>query len=113
MPLEKNTGWIDNLAGMLVSKIGNADIIPSKTNVVTSGGNNVKTPQYLTRTSNSGNTGVVGDTNNNNSINISEGAIQINCANASEEEARRMAKIIMEEIKRKQELEGMLKYSYT
>lgn len=113
MPLEKNTGWIDNLAGMLVSKIGNADIIPSKTDVVTSGGNNVKTPQYLTRTSNSGNTGVVGDTNNNNSINISEGAIQINCANASEEEARRMAKIIMEEIKRKQELEGMLKYSYT
>ena len=113
MPLEKNTGWIDNLAGMLVSKIGNADIIPSKTDVITSGGNNVKTPQYLTRTSNSGNTGVVGDTNNNNSINISEGAIQINCANASEEEARRMAKIIMEEIKRKQELEGMLKYSYT
>lgn len=112
MPLEKNTGWIDSLAGTLANKIGNADIIPSKTGMKTSGGNSVETPQYLTRT-NSGNTGAVGNTNNNNSINISEGAIQINCANASEEEARRMAKIIMEEIKRKQELEGMLKYNYT
>ena len=112
MPLEKNTGWIDSLAGTLANKIGNADIIPSKTGTNVSGGSSVTTPQYLTRTA-SGNTGVVGNTNNNNSINISEGAIQINCANASEEEARRMAKIIMEEIKRKQELEGMLKYSYT
>ena len=112
MPLEKNTGWIDSLAGTLATKIGNADIIPSKTGMNTSEGNRVETPQYLTRT-NSGNTGAVGNTNNNNSINISEGAIQINCANASEEEARRMAKIIMEEIKRKQELEGMLKYNYT
>lgn len=112
MPLEKNTGWIDSLAGTLANKIGNADIIPSKTGMNTSEGNSVETPQYLTRT-NSGNTGAVGNTNNNNSINISEGAIQINCANASEEEARRMAKIIMEEIKRKQELEGMLKYNYT
>ena len=112
MPLEKNTGWIDSVAGTLANKRGNADIIPSKTGMNTSEGNSVETPQYLTRT-NSGNTGAVGNTNNNNSINISEGAIQINCANASEEEARRMAKIIMEEIKRKQELEGMLKYNYT
>ena len=112
MPLEKNTGWIDSLAGTLANKRGNADRIPSKTGMNTSEGNSVETPQYLTRT-NSGNTGAVGNTNNNNSINISEGAIQINCANASEEEARRMAKIIMEEIKRKQELEGMLKYNYT
>ena len=112
MPLEKNTGWIDSLAGTLANKIGNADIIPSKTGMNTSVGNSVETPQYLTRT-NSGNTGAVGNTNNNNTVNISEGAIQINCANASEEEARRMAKIIMEEIKRKQELEGMLKYNYT
>lgn len=112
MPLEKNTGWIDSLAGTLANKIGNADIIPSKTGMNTSEGNSVETPQYLTRT-NSGNTGAVGSTNNNNTVNISEGAIQINCANASEEEARRMAKIIMEEIKRKQELEGMLKYNYT
>lgn len=113
MPLEKNTGWIDSLAGTLANKIGNADIIPSKTGMNTSVGNSVETPQYLTRTTNSGNSGVVGNTNNNNTVNISEGAIQINCANASEEEARRMAKIIMEEIKRKQELEGMLKYNYT
>ena len=111
MPLEKNTGWIDSLAGTLANKIGNADIIPSKTEMNTSGGSSVNTSQYLTRTGS--NTGAVGNTNNNNSINISEGAIQINCANASEEEARRMAKIIMEEIKRKQELEGMLKYNYT
>ena len=54
------------------------------------------------------NNNAVGDTDN--SITFAEGAIQINCQNASEEEAMRMAKVIMEYIKRQKELDKMLAY---
>ena len=53
-------------------------------------------------------TAKTGDTDN--SVNFAEGAIQINCQNASEEEALRMAKVIMEYIKRQKELDKMLAY---
>ena len=42
-----------------------------------------------------------------NSITFNAGAIQITCQNASEEEARRMADIIIERIKRQRQIDDM------
>ena len=49
-----------------------------------------------------------GDTDN--SVIFNEGAIQVTVQNASEEEAMRMARMIMEYIKRQKELDRMTKY---
>ena len=52
---------------------------------------------------------IQGDTDN--SIVFNEGAIQLNVQNATEEEAIRMAKIILEYIKRQRQLNKMLSYA--
>lgn len=107
VPLENNTGWISKLASMISTQIGGNDIVPSNTSNV-SNTNNSNSSEYITRTTNNNST-VQGDTDN--SIVFEEGSIQITVQNASEEEAIRLAKKIMEYIKRQRELDRMLSYS--
>ena len=49
-------------------------------------------------------------TSNTSNVNFNEGAIQITVQNASEEEAMRLAKMIMEYIKRQKQLDRMMNY---
>lgn len=108
MPLENNTGWINDLAFMISKQITEGTnftpVDSGTTNNTTS--SNMEN-QYMTSNV-TNNTTTSGDTDN--SVTFNEGAIQINCQNASEEEALRMAKIIMEYIKRQKELDKMLAY---
>ena len=107
MPLEKNTGWISDLAYSLTQQL--SDIQSGFTPVdgsVNSTTNNTSEDKYMTSSVVNNSKG--GDTDN--SVTFEQGAIQISCQNASEEEAMRMAKIIMEYIKRQQQLDKMLAY---
>lgn len=107
MPLEKNTGWINDLAYSLTQQL--SDMQNGFTPVdgsVNSTTNNTSEDRYMTSSVVNNSTG--GDTDN--SVTFEQGAIQISCQNASEEEAMRMAKIIMEYIKRQQQLDKMLAY---
>lgn len=109
MPLENNTGWINDLAVMISSQLANASsqqFTPVGNNSVNNTTNNSE-DRYMTSNVTNNNT-TAGNTDN--SITFAEGAIQINCQNASEEEAIRMAKVIMEYIKRQKELDKMLAY---
>ena len=107
MPLENNTGWIGNLATMISSQMEN--IRPTNTSQMTTTNNGGDTNQrYLTNNNNTNNT-YEGDTYN--SVVFNEGAIQIVVQNATEEEAIRMAKVIMEYIRRQKELDRMLQYA--
>ena len=109
MPLEKNIGWIDKLAGMISTSMDrDSSLVPSNTsqfNTTNQGDTNQK---YLTNNNNS-NTTYEGDTDN--SVVFNEGAIQVNVQNASEEEAYRLAKKILELIKRQKELDRMMCYA--
>ena len=105
VPLENNTEWIGNLASMIVGEIRN--IVPKPSNIVNSTTNNNGGSQYMTSTTN--NNTISGDTDN--SININSGAIQIIANNSSDKEAERLAKKIMEYIKRQQELDMMTNYA--
>ena len=113
MPLENNLGWIDSLASMISSRI--------------SGSNNSSTPQPVTPMSTSNNV-----TNNNitrsvtnnatssvtnnaggstdNSVHFEAGSIVIQASEFSNAEAEKFAKMIMEKIKRQNEINSMLKY---
>ena len=93
MPLENNTGWIDTLASKISSQMRGT---PSNTQ------------GYLTRGSTSANT--VGG-NTDNSVVFNQGAIQVTVQNATEEEAIKLAKKVMEYIKRQRELDLMLSYA--
>lgn len=110
MPLERNTEWI----GMLAKQIdANMSSSVSRLTPVSTVTNNSETvggaeTQYMTNNSQSTITNE-GDTDN--SIIFNEGAIQINCKNASEEEAVRLAKRIMQLIKRQGELNAMTSYA--
>ena len=106
MPLENNTGWIGKLATMISTQMEN--IRPTNTSQMTTTNNQGDTKEYLTNNSTSNNT-YEGDTDN--SIVFNEGAIQVTVHNASEEEAMRMAQMIMEYIKRQKELDRMTKYA--
>lgn len=108
MPLENNTGWIKELAYMISSQITNVgrNFVPVGNSTINTTTTNSEDKYMTSNITN--NTSTQGDTDN--SITFSEGAIQINCQNASEEEAVRMAKIIMEYIKRQQQLDKMLSY---
>lgn len=108
MPLENNTEWIGLLANMITSKM-DSSIVPTNTSSVVNGGDTSNTNSYMTNTTNN-NQSVSGDTDN--SVNFGAGAIQITCQNASEEEAMRMAKMILEYIKRQQQLDKMTSYGY-
>ena len=107
MPLENNTGWITQLAGMLVTRMVGS-IVPTNTtqNSITNNQGNMQ-QDYLTNNNNT--THIQGDTDN--SISFNSGAIQINVQNASESEAIKMAKKIMEYIKRQKELDEMFSYN--
>lgn len=107
MPLENNTGWIGVLASMITQEMRN--IRPTNTNEMNTTNNEDTTNRYLTTNNNTNSSTVQGDTDN--SINFNEGAIQITVQNASEEEAMRLAKMIMEYIKRQKQLDKMLNYA--
>lgn len=107
MPLENNTGWIGVLANMITQEMRN--IRPTNTNEMNTTNNEDTTNRYLTTNNNTNSSTVQGDTDN--SINFNEGAIQITVQNASEEEAMRLAKMIMEYIKRQKQLDRMMNYA--
>lgn len=106
MPLENNTGWIGKLATMISSQM--EEIRPTNASQITTTNNQGDTKKYLTNNNTSNNT-YEGDTDN--SVVFNEGAIQITVQNSSEEEARRMAQMIMEYIKRQKELDRMTSYA--
>lgn len=110
MPLENNTGWISELAFMISKQIMGVEsrqFVPTDSAAVSNNTSTVSEDRYMTSNVTNNNT-KTGDTDN--SVNFAEGAIQINCQNASEEEALRMAKVIIEYIKRQKELDKMLAY---
>lgn len=109
VPLERNTGWIDGLANQLEDKLtsGVNRLKPvnfSSGSITPTLGN---TNSYMTTSNNSGDT-YEGDTDN--SVVFNAGAIQINCQNASDEEALRMAKKIIAIIKRQDQIDKMTHY---
>lgn len=107
MPLENNTGWINDLAYMLSDQItaqGNQFVPTAGASV----NNTTNTSEDRYMTSNVTNTTNTGSTDN--SVTFEQGSIQITCQNASEEEAMRMAKMIMSYIERQKQLDKMLAY---
>lgn len=106
MPLEKNTSWI----GVLASKIMDyaSELIPSNSNQYTTNQGDSNNQRYLT-TNNNNNYTTQGNTDN--SVVFNKGAIQITVQNASEEEAIRLARKVMEYIKRQRELDRMFMYA--
>lgn len=110
MPLENNTEWIGVLAGMISQQIRSVEdrqFTPVDSSTTNNNSSTVSEDRYMTSNVNNTNT-TTGDTDN--SVTFASGAIQINCQNASEEEALRMAKVIMEYIKRQKQLDKMLAY---
>ena len=108
MPLENNTGWIGVLANKLSHEMGENRVRPVNNSSISNSTVNNTGGSYLTTTNNTS-TNIEGDTNN--TVKIEKGAIQINVQNATEEEATRMAKFIMQYIQRQQELKSMAVYS--
>lgn len=107
MPLENNTEWIGILANMIAGEL--RSIRPTNTSETNNTTNNGDTTNRYLTTNNTSNETVQGDTDN--SINFHEGAIQVTVQNASEEEAMRLAKMIMEYIKRQKQLDRMMNYA--
>ena len=68
---------------------------------------NVNNGGYMTTNNSTSN--ITGDTDN--SVTFESGAIQITANNSSAEEAERLAKKIMELIKRQKQLDGMMSYA--
>ena len=108
MPLEKNTGWIGVLADKLMSYADGSNLVPTNSNQYNTTNQGDTNQRYMTNNSTS-NTTYQGDTDN--SVTFNQGAIQLNVQNASEEEALRLAKKIMEYIKRQKELDRMVAYA--
>lgn len=108
MPLENNLGWIDVLASRITNSMSELTPVANQQNTATSVTNEGDTSaSYMTN-----NQGAVNNDNSSydHSVTFSEGAIVIQVMNASEEEAERLAKTIMERIKREQEIENMRNY---
>ena len=105
MPLERNTGWIGQLATMITSEMANSQFVP--VGDTTNNNLNSSEDKYMTQSVVNNNTT---QGNTDNSVTFAEGAIQIQCQNASEAEALKMAKKIMELIKRQNQLDKMLAY---
>lgn len=106
MPLENNTGWIGKLASMIATQMDY--FRPTNSTHMNTTNQGDTNQRYMTNNSTS-NTTYEGDTDN--SVVFNEGAIQLNVQNASEEEAIRLAKKIMEYIKRQKELDRMTAYA--
>ena len=105
VPLENNTQWLGRLANMLATEIH--EMRPSTSRMVSSSGSQSSSSRYLT--SSSSTPAVQGSTSN--SVVIQNGAIQINVQKATDEEANRLAKKILEYIKRQQQLDRMTSYA--
>ena len=108
MPLENNTGWIAGLAGQIASFLKEQSSM-TPTNTMQQVSNQGDTTSSYMTNNNSQTTTQEGDTDN--SITFAEGSIVINAQNASDEEAERMAVVIMQYIKRQKELEAMTNYA--
>lgn len=108
MPLEKHTGWISHLARMITTDMDRNNLVPTNTGEFVTNNQGDTNQKYLTSNSTTHQT-IQGDTDN--SIVFSTGAIQLNVQNASEEEAIRLARKIMEYIKRQRELDRMTAYA--
>ena len=107
VPLENNTDWLSKLASMITTEMAEIRPTSNLTNTTTNNGGDTNN-KYMTSNNNTTQT-VSGDTDN--SINFNAGAIQITANNSSDEEAERMAKKIMQYIKRQQELDRMTSYA--
>lgn len=105
VPLENNTGWLSKLASMISDEMHS--ITPTNTRgfSTSSSDNN---GGYISTNNNTSST-VYGDTDN--SVVFSKGAIQLIVQNATEAEAMRLAKMVMEYIKRQKELDRMVRYA--
>lgn len=106
MPLENNTAWIGKLAQMITSEMGS--ITPTNSRSTSSSNNQGSSTPYLTS---SNTTSQVYHGNTDNSVVFNQGAIQVTVQNATEEEAIRLAKMVMAYIKRQQELDKMVRYA--
>ena len=118
VPLENNTQWINNLANMLTDRVARVLTHVNNTNAQTPSTNNTNnTDNYMTNntdnymTSNTTTNNTTQQGNVDNSVHFEQGSIVINCQNASEEEAERMAKKIIELIKRQRQIDGMMSYA--
>ncbi len=107
MPLENNTGWISSLANMISTQMTSIRPVSSG-NMITTNNQGDTNQRYLTNNSTNSTT-YEGDTDN--SVVFNEGAIQVTVQNASEEEAIRLAKKVMEYINRQRELDRMTSYA--
>lgn len=121
MPLENNTQWISQLAAKL------SGLLNPKTPYNDGGGISIK-PDVIASTptptsnnvSNQNTRNTYATTNNNqstnktqkvdNSITFNSGSIVINVAKATEAEADKFANLIIEKIRRKQQLDNMTHY---
>lgn len=108
MPLENNTEWIGVLAGMITSKMGQMSSLTPVNNTTSNSTVNNDGGTYLTTNNNT--TQNVGG-NTDNSVTFNQGAIQITVQNASEEEALKLAKFIMQYIQRQTQLNNMAQYA--
>lgn len=106
MPLENNTGWISKLAGMITTQMQSMRPTNTSSSNITNQGNNNQ--RYLTN--NNSTTTNTYEGNTDNSVVFNQGAIQVTVQNATEEEAVRLAKKILEYIKRQRELDRMVAY---
>ena len=101
MPLENNTQWISELAGMITDNISR---LTPTSSIVNSGSSSNSV------TNNAGDV-IHHNESYDNSVTFEKGSIQVVVQNASREEAERLAEIIIEEIKKKQQVEKMFAYA--
>lgn len=111
MPLENNTGWITLLANELGKEMRNSNpITPSVNNNTTnnqdSNYTNTKETYLTTNTTNAPTS-----TQDDHSITFTEGSIVIYIQSATEEEAERLAQMVMEKIRQKQRVEKVMTYN--
>lgn len=105
MPIEKNTGWINQLAGVLSAEmsefipVNSSPIVPE---TISAGNTYYNNSDSSTKTSTS---------KVDNSVHFNSGAIQVTVASATREEAEKFAEYVMNFIERKQQIKAMLSYN--
>ena len=115
MPLEKNTGWISDLASMLSSRMvglrntESVQQVSSVANSSTNNINNVVTRNNTTNVNNNNSSTKQGNVTTN--VTFSSGSIIIQAKDFTEAEAERFATMIMNKIKRQTEIDRMLNYA--
>lgn len=109
VPLDRNTEWMDEFSEKVVSAIDDSRLgmVPPVSNVDN---------RRMVTTSNSVNYNTTGGTtenkevHNDNRVYFTDGAIVVNALNASEQEAERLAVLVMDKIRRKNEIERIMNY---